>query len=325
MKRLVLKWILKILYCERGGGGTEIQQAPPVAAPDPGESAAKQYQARLQYDPLVAQMESQLQQQYYPQQAALQAALYQQYAPLAAGTQEQLRRQYSPTQYAATEMLGQRALTEMGRGEDPLLQQLRTQAGQQLQSPMGYTPEQQSAIDAIRGRQMGKTQEAIRTQANLGGSLYGGRTQRRESEAMQHMGQAFAQEDTQRQLAQQQQAFGQAAAIPGLEAAQRAEALRYTIPVAQQIYPQMQFPGMPATQQVPGASAVPSADVLYNAMYGASRPEYFATQKPDYFGSVMGGLGSAIGGLGAGGFFNSSKRFKHNIKLWGKPSILSNN
>lgn len=295
--KLIKKWLLKILYCERGGGGTEIQQAPPQPpAPSASETAKDLYEARLQYDPQVASMEQGLQQQYAPQQAALQAALYQQYAPMLAGSQQQLREQYAPTQTAVTEQLGQRALSELQRPEDALLQSLGATAQQQLQSPYGYSPQEQSSIDAIRGRQMGKTQEAIRTQANLGGGLFGGRTQARESEAMQQMGQQFAQEDVGRMLGQQGQAQQLALQVPQAQAAQRAEGLRYSIPVAQQLYPQTQFPGMP--QQAPAVQqgVTPGADTLYNAMYGAGRNEYYATQQPDYFGSIMG----AMGGLGGG-------------------------
>lgn len=238
-----------------GGDKTTIQQAPPQPpAPSAGESAEDLFKARLQYDPQIAQLEQSLAEQYLPQQASLQAALYQQYAPLMAGTQEQLRQQFSPEQYALTQAFGQQAM-------------------QRLQDPYGQTPEETAALEAIRGRQRQQLTEGLRTRANLGGGLFGGRAQATEQRGLTELEQAFAAED----IGRRQQ---------GAETA-----LRYSMPVIQQLYPQTQYPGA-APQQAPvGQAVTPSGDALYNALYGAGRPTYFQ-DRGDSGGVRLGILGT---------------------------------
>lgn len=238
-----------------GGPETTIQQAPTTPAPSAGESARDIYQARLQYDPQVAEMEQGLAEQYQPQQAALQASLYGQYAPQIAGLQQDIRQQYSPTQSGLTEAFAQTAL-------------------QRIQDPYGEIPEEQQAIEDIRQRQREQLQEQIRTRSNLGGGLYGGRAQNREEQALTELEQAFATQDIGRRQ----------------QGAQTA--LQYASPVMQQLYPQVSYPGQPRTQQAPMQSAVPGANTLYNAMFQASQPDYFASQSPNYFGSAMGLAGT---------------------------------
>ncbi|MBU0598889.1 hypothetical protein KKF61_07965 [Patescibacteria group bacterium] len=221
-----------------GGSKTEIQQAPTTPAPSAGESAADLYKARLQYDRPIAQQEQQLAEEFYPQQAALQSALYSQYAPQMAGIQEQLRQQYSPTQMAVTEEVAQQGM-------------------QRLQSPYGYTPEQQQAVDAIRLRQQQDLQEQLRTRANLGGGLYGGRAGATEQRALTELGQSFAQQDIDRQM--------QGAQL----------ALQYATPSLQQLYPQVSYPGQVPLQGTPQQSVTPDANALYNAMFQASQPQNF--------------------------------------------------
>jgi len=221
-----------------GGSKTEIQQAPTTPAPDPGQSAADLYQARLQYDPKVAEMEQGLAEQYYPQQAALQAALYKQYAPQMANIQEQLRQQFSPTQAALTEQLAQ-------------------QGQQRLASPFGYTPQEQAALDANRLRQQQELSEQLRTRANLGGGLFGGRAQATEQQALTELGQAFTEQD----IARRQQ---------GAQTA-----LQYAMPSIQQLYPQVSFPGQAPLTGAPAQPVTPDANALYNAMFQASQPQNF--------------------------------------------------
>jgi len=247
-----------------GGGGqptTVVQAAPTTPAPDPGESSEALYQARLKYDPQVAAMEQNLAQQYLPQQSALQAALYQQYAPMVAQTQEDLRRQFAPEQTALTEQFAQ-------------------QAQKRLASPWGETPEELAALEAGRQRQREDLTEQLRTRANLGGGLFGGRAASTEQQAQTELGQAFAQEDIARRQA-------------GSETA-----LRYAMPIMQQLYPQTQYPGQPQTSAYGVQQPVtPGADVLYQAMYGASQPQYF--QSPLSAGGVnLGILGRWGGGAG---------------------------
>jgi len=337
---LFKKWLLKILICERGGGKTEIQQAPTTPAPSASETAGDIYKARLQFDPLVAQQEMDIQQQFAPQQADLYNALYQQFAPGLAQTATNIQQQQMPQLQALQAQLfpQQSQIIEAGAGQalqglqSPALGQLQQAAqqsalgqvqqpqspllqalGQQAQAgltPTGISPEQQSAIDAIRGRQVGRTQEAIRTQANLGGGLFGGRAGRREQEAVTQMGQGFAQEDVNRLLAQRQQALASAGGAVSLQQGAQQNALMNALAQQQQtqqaanpfiniLYPNAASP-QPQISPFQFQSAVPSANNLYNAFFQASQPQQFATQTPDYFGSAMGALGSLGGGFLAG-------------------------
>ena len=229
-------------FNERGGGRTEIQQAPAQPpAPSAGESAESLYQARLQYDPQVAGMEYDLAQQYEPLYAAMQAGLYGQYAPQVAGIQEQVRQQYSPEQYALTEEFAQ-------------------QARQRLADPYAETAEETAAMEAARGRQREQLTRGLRERAELGGGLYGGRAARREEMAGTELEQAFTTQD----IARRQQ---------GAQTA-----LQYAIPMIQQLYPQVGFPGQPAQRGAVQQPVTPGADALYQAMYGAGRQQYFPQQ-----------------------------------------------
>lgn len=263
-----------------GGGGTKtsIQQAPTTPAPSAAESARDIYQARLQYDPSVAAMEMGLAQQYYPQQAQLAAALYGQYAPQIAQTQQALRQQVMPEQQRLIDVMTQQAIERM-------------------ESPYAYTPEEQEAITGIRGRAEEELTRAMRTRANIGGGLFGGRAAGMEERAISEMQQAFAGEDIGRRLQAGQ--YAQQAALP----------------IAQIMYPQMQYPGMPPTQQVPQVSAVPSADQLYAAMAQAQQPQYFAQQGQP---SPMWELAGSLGGAATMGLMMSDIRLKKNIKKIGK-------
>ena len=69
----------------------------------------------------------------------------------------------------------------------------------QLQSPTGISPEQQAAIDARRKLAQGEVQEQLRTRANLGGGLFGGRAQNTEQRAIQELQNQFVEEDVTRQ------------------------------------------------------------------------------------------------------------------------------
>jgi hypothetical protein len=224
--------------------------ASPTTAPPPAEASSQDlYESRLKYDPKVAEMEQQLAQQYYPQQAELQAALYQQYAPQIAQTQQDLRQQVMPEQSKLIEAMTQQAL-------------------QRVQSPYGYTPDEEEALQGIRERQVGGLQEQLRTRANLGGGLYGGRAQATEQQAVTELEQAFAQQDINRKLQGGQQA------------------LQWGVPLAQMLYPQMQYPGAPATQAPVGQPVTPSADALYGAM-AARQPQYFPSERKGFIGSYV--------------------------------------
>ena len=251
-----------------GGTDTQIHQAPTTAAPGAGESAAELYEARMQYDPLVAAMELELAQKYGPQYGELYNQISQQQFP----GLEQLR-------ITGTE-----------------------QAQQRLESPFAMTPDEEAAMQAIRGRTRGQVQKNVRERANLGGQLYGGRAELSENRAMGELEQAFGAEDINRRMQAGQQA--QQGALPYLQI----------------LYPQIQ------QQQAVSRGVTPSADSLYNAMFQASQPQSYAVPGApspmwDIAGSIAGGASAAL----TAGAMNSSKRYKDNIKLWGKPSIYSSN
>ena len=238
------RWV----FNERGGGEPaqpQVVQMPPQApAPGAGESAADLAKARLEYDPQMAQMEWGLQQQYQPQMTALSTALQQQYAPQLAQLYTDVQRQQMPQlQALQAELFPQQTqVTEAGAGR----------VLEQLADPGYRTP---GEISAERGSREEATQgliEAMRTRANLGGGLYGGRAAGAEERGVSDLMRAFEQEDYQRRQMAGQQA--QQAAIPYM----------------QTLYPQV---GMPqAQQQQFGFEGVtPSADVLYNAMAQQAR------------------------------------------------------
>jgi len=75
-----------------------------------------------------------------------------------------------------------------------------------LVSPTGLTPEQTAAQQAIRGRAQNELTDALRTRANLGGGLFGGRAGGTEERAVSELQQAFSAEDINRQEAARQNA-----------------------------------------------------------------------------------------------------------------------
>ncbi len=267
-----------------GGEKAQLIQTPTTPAPSASESAADIYKARLQYDPLVAQQEMDIQKQMLPQQSALYQSLYNQYYPEMARQQQALQQQLYPQQSQ---------IMEAGAGN----------VLQRLQSPYGYTPAEEQALQGIRGRQQEQLVRGLRERANLGGGLYGGRAAGREEQATTELQQAFAVEDINRMMQGGQMAQQQA------------------MPYLSILYPQIgaQQPNISPYQY---QSAVPSADQLYQAMYGASQPNYLYQQGQP---SPAWGMAGQLGGAAAMGLMMSSIRYKKNIKLWAKPLNYLNN
>ena len=256
-------------YPIAGGGGPKAQPAQVISmpaqppAPSASESAENIYQARLKYDPQLAALEFQQQQQFMPQQAALEAALYRQYYPEYARSQQALQQELYPQQSQ---------LLEAGAG----------QAMQRLQSPFGYTSEEEQALGGIRQRQRDQLIKQMRERANLGGGLYSGRAIESERRGLTELEQAFAAEDINRRLQ------------GGYQAQQGA------IPYMQILYPQIGTT-QPQFQPFQYQSAVTSPESLYNAMYGASRRDYAV--QPAMAGSpspLWGIAGQVAGGIGGG-------------------------
>ena len=161
------KWVMN----ERGGGSkTEVVSAPTTPAPNPADTAAAQYEARLKYDPLVAQQTMDIQKQQVPQQAALYQSMYNQYYPELARQQQALQRELYPQQSQILEAGAQTALS-------------------QLKSAYGLAPEDQYTI-----QERERLREQMRATRNIGGGLYGGRGYAAEDKAVENLSQAYRQQ-----------------------------------------------------------------------------------------------------------------------------------
>lgn len=82
-----------------------------------------------------------------------------------------------------------------------------------LISPTGISPKQQTALTARRGQARGELEQSMRTRANLGGGLYGGRSAAAETRSVGEQGQNFAIEDIDRQERARMNAFSSALPI----------------------------------------------------------------------------------------------------------------
>lgn len=91
-------------------------------------------------------------------------------------------------------------------GETGVRNQLLDNILGQLQSPTGITADQQSAIDSRRQLSQNNLVSALRTRANLGGGLYGGRSALQEGRQVGELQNIFAEEDINREQAARQQA-----------------------------------------------------------------------------------------------------------------------
>lgn len=222
MSRLKWLWndLKKTLANEVGGGGDPQppQIISPPNPPDIGKNAEESYQAQLKYNEPLAQNALTIQQNLGPQFAQAQYQQTSQMAPL------------------------YRALLE---SQYPQINQLSGQVSQQLQSPTGYNPQQQAAVDAIRNREQNRGLRGIREGANLGGTLYGSNREQRESDYLTQQGQAYSQQDI------------------GMQQQQRGQTL-------QELLSLFQIAGLPVQQvnNTPqlGQSVVPGADNLYSAL-----------------------------------------------------------
>ncbi len=351
-----------------------------------------------QYLPQLSQTQQRTQQQLYPQQSQILEAgaggvlqnlqsPYQQ--QLSQGLTQQMLSQLQQPQTALSQAMAQQAMAGMQpsamtglseleaiRGLQPnallgtaeeqaragiapsALQQQMTQQAMAGLTPTGLSAEQQSAIDAIRQRQATGLSRQLRERSNLGGTLYGGRSQQLESQGLQELAQRYSAEDVDRLLAQrqaamqqalgvgqfglvqqqqglagltgvagmqeqarqqalqnlmgaaqlgpglQQQALAGAGGVAGLQLQQRQQALQNAmayqqqqqqaaIPYMQILYPQVGTQ-QPQVSPFQYQSAVPSADTLYNALFQASQPNYYASQGDTGAGAY--GLGGALGG-----------------------------
>ena len=254
----------------------QITQAPP---PNVQQNAEDLYSAQLKYNPLLTSQAAQLQQQYGPQLAQSQTDIQRQQAPQLAQSQFDLQQQYGPlyralyTQLFPTQVAGQ--------------EQLAQQSLQRLQSPQGLTPEQQAYQDTVRGREQERFLRGIRTQANVGGTLYGGQRERRETEGLAELAGQYSQQDL------------------ALEQMRRAQTLQELIASSQVVFPQVQQPGVaqPGAPQF-GQGVTPSADALLAAILQGQiiSPAQLAQGTPGTPG-LAGPLIGAAGGVAAAKIF----------------------
>lgn len=244
-----------------GGGSKETQTQvipiPTTPAPSASETSEQAYQSQLKYNPKLYEQYAQQYAQYLPQLTGIEYQNQAQYAPLYKALQEQLN-----------------------PGQTQVLPALTQQALQMLNNPYGYSESQQASVDNMRLKQQQDLSKQLRERANLGGGLYGGRTQKSEQEAQIDLSNAFAEQDINRQL----------------QAAR--QALAYATPALQTMYGNVQAAQVPNYTQ----SVTPSADQIYQSLYSSSQPNYYiqpgqaATASPLWsaFGSAAGGLFGAM-------------------------------
>lgn len=274
------------ILCERGGGSkpqpAQFIQAPAptitqAPAPNIQQNAADLYQAQLQYNPQLTAQAAQLQQQYGPQLAKSQADIQTQLAPQLAQSQYDVQAQYAPLYRS----LYQQTLPTQTAG----LEQLAQQANQRFTSPMGLTPQQQAAQDAIRQRAYDESARGIRSAANVGGTLYGGQSQLREDRARNELAQGFATQDI------------------GLAQQNRDQALREFVASQQAFFPSISQPNAPQGQASQfGQGVTPSPDNLLQAFLQGQivqQPTYQPGNPgtPGYFQSMLRGFGGQPGGF----------------------------
>lgn len=148
--------------------GKKNSEAPKPEPIDPVAQARANVQAQVEAIPQAAQL----------QYNVLQNPEY----GLLPTTQlsEDVRKQVFPNEQAVREQLVQNVLG-------------------QLSSPTGLTSEQEAAVTSRRDQAQKELQDALRTRANLGGGLFGGRSQLTEQRAVQDLQNQFVEEDIARQ------------------------------------------------------------------------------------------------------------------------------
>lgn len=174
---LILMWLLLFVldkgsdvpYSFRGGGRSK-ESAPPAPAPLPSaeEQANAQMQALLRNIPEAARLD-------YQVKASPEYGIIPQ-----TRLQEQARQEIFPEEQKVRAQLVQNVLS-------------------QLISPTGITLEQQTAMDRLRGNAVNQFQQQQRLRSNLGGGLYGGRTQAAEERGVGDLLAGFTTEDINRQ------------------------------------------------------------------------------------------------------------------------------
>lgn len=150
-----------------------------------------------------------------------------------------------------------------------------------LISPTGISPEQQAAKIANQYNARKKLEESMRTRANLGGGLYGGRSAASEAESVGQLERGFAESDIDR------------------DERNRLNALNAAFPVLQLLFPEVGLvqpsylnPVTSPESQLSAYTTGRGQDLTYQAQMDANRK---ALQSALYQS-----IGSAIGGIAKG-------------------------
>lgn len=180
------------------------------------------------------------------------------------GLQEQVRQQAFP-------------------GEQGVREQLTNNILQSLISPQGATPDQLSARQESRNIAQRDLSKSVRERSNLGGGLFGGRSERTEREASTGLQRQFAESDINR------------------DETNRLNAIQSALPLLQMLFPQSQI------SQPQYINPVASPNTQFQSatqISGQNQQAQLAQQQQQsqLMSSLFQGLGSSAGGLfGAAG------------------------
>jgi len=310
---------------------------------------AQQYETALQYMPQYTELQQQQQLDFAPALAQQNWEMQQQYAPQYAQQAQEMQQQYEPEAYAAKQAMGTMMTPEyMGGPErqvatDPMLEQMRStmtpewMSGYQAEEAPGFMAAKDRLRQDVRGAWAGR------------GMAQSGMSAEDESRLMAEMEYPYAmqQEALTQQVAAQRQGLGAQIGTQGLQAQQNAwqnyytelgrrqnvglsMAGRYAVPNQAQVStPQVQTSQFQPQNLMQGYNyGQVAGDMqqgygnyagLYGNMYSSNQKQAQSDQQTmqEYIKMGMGGAGQMMA--------MSSKRYKKNIKLWGKPSIYSNN
>jgi len=173
--------------------------------------------------------------------------------------------------------------------EQAVRQQLVQNILANLISPTGISPEQQTALTARRGQARGELEQSMRTRANLGGGLYGGRSAASEARSVGEQSQNFAIEDIDRQERARMNALS--AAMP---------VLQLLFPDIGLVQPSYINPVASPESQLSAYTTGRGQDLTYAAQQEANQTALRSALYQS-LGSAVGQIG---GGLATGGLSN---------------------
>jgi len=192
-----------------------------------------------------------------------------------------------PAGLEATTAEFERVRQELFPQETQVREQLLSNTLANLISPTGISPEQQAAVGQRRGEAQNELQQALRTRANLGGGLFGGRAGRTEERAVSDLQARFAEEDI------------------GREERNRLNAIQAALPALQLLFPDigLQTPQFinPVASPEAGLAATQQTN-LANAQLQSQKQGQDAALQAALFQAVGSAVGGAAGGAASGGF-----------------------